>query len=296
MATEKSNFGRDWIIDNSIKVIETYSDGITLRQLYYRLVASGMINDIKHYKKVVAAMTSARWAGTVEMESFIDRERSVFGSTRSDTKEVGDEIDTAKHQIKNWMNSYSLERWSNQANFVEVWIEKKALQGVFERPCMYLDVALCPCKGYPSLTFLNDAKKRFSAAVSREQKPIILYFGDFDPSGTDIPRSIKDNLYRMGVDVNVIRIALNQDLIRELNLPSVPPKQTDSRTATWDGDGAVELDAIEPNLLKSMCRDAIEEHFDTDKYQELQDLEKEEREEYREELKTFVEEMDFEED
>ena len=65
------------------------------------------------------------------------------------------------------MNAYRLNRWSNQENYVEVWIEKKALQGVFETPCRRADVGLAPCKGYPSLTFLNDAKDRFEEAIAK---------------------------------------------------------------------------------------------------------------------------------
>lgn len=225
------------------------------------------------------------------MESFIDRERAVVGSTRADEKDVDDEIAEAKQQIKNWMTAYQLDRWSNQPKFVEVWIEKKALQGVFERPCLMNRVALNPCKGYPSLTFLNDAKDRFLEAQGRSQETVILYFGDYDPSGEDIPRSIKKNLARMGCDVQIKVMALKPELIQELNLPGVPPKSTDSRTASWDGAGAVELDAVEPNLLKELCEKSISDNFDQNLFDELKEKEEEETEVYKEELTKFVMEM-----
>lgn len=247
-----------------------------------------MTNDIQHYKRVVSAMTSARWNGEVGMESFIDRERQMYGVTRAEEKDVDDEIENAKDQIGAWMKHYSLDRWSNQENFVEVWIEKKALQGVMERPCMLNSVALAPCKGYPSLTFLHEASIRFQEVQDREKNVIILYFGDYDPSGEDIPRSLQENLSRMGCDVTVKRIALNKELIEELHLAGVPPKRSDSRTRNWDGKGAVELDAVEPKLLQSMCSDAIEEYFNDELYEELEAKEEKEKEKYRRELKTFV--------
>jgi len=295
MADDK--FDRSWIIEKSQTVLSEYSGGITVRQLYYRLVADyGMTNDINHYKRVVGAMGKARWDDIVSMDAFIDRERSMYGSTKADEKDVDDEISNAKDQIKAWMRAYYLNRWSNQKNYVEVWIEKKALQGVFERPCMYKDVGLAPCKGYPSITFLYEASQRFEQAENEGKKPVILYFGDYDPSGADIPRSIEENLQRMGVDVHVDRIALNPDLIRELSLPSVPPKKTDSRTVNWDGDGAVELDAVEPKRLARMCEDAIMRYFDADLYKELKDREAGERAKYQAELKDFVNNMDTSEE
>ena len=281
-------YGRAWIIENAKKTLEEYTGGITIRQLHYRLVSLGMINDLNHYKRVVDAMTGARWDGIVDMEAFIDRERSMYGETKATEKDLDDEIQNAKDQIKAWMKAYGLERWSNQQYFVEVWIEKKALQGVFEGPCRDLDVGLAPCKGYPSLTFLNDASKRFHDAHDDGKEVVILYFGDYDPSGEDIPRSIKDNLSRMGYDVDVKRIALHPEQIRSHALPGVPPKETDSRTTAWAGSEVVELDAVEPDTLSKMCMDAIGEYFDEDLFDELKEREETERTEYQRHLRDFV--------
>jgi hypothetical protein len=77
-------------------------------------------------------------------------------------------------------------------------------------------------------------------------------------------------------------------LIKELKLPGVPPKSTDSRTANWDGSSAVELDAVDPKMLAKMCEDAIKEFFDEDLFAELEAREDKEREEYQAALKTFV--------
>jgi len=284
-----NEFNRQWITENSIKILEGYSDAITVRQLYYRLVATvGMTNDVSHYKKVVSAMIDARWKGLVDFEAFIDRDRSMYGETAAEEKPLDDEIDSAKAAIKSWMESYYLNKWENQPEYIEVWIEKKALQGVFERPCSRYDVGLAPCKGYPSLTFVNDASKRFDEAIEREQSPVILYFGDYDPSGEDIPRSVANNLTRMGCDVEVERIALNQQQITEMDLPSAPAKLTDTRTKNWDGDGVVELDAVEPNILTEMVTAAIKQHFDVNLNDELKERESTEREQYQIALKEFV--------
>lgn len=284
----KDIYTKSWIIENAKKVLSEYTQRITIRQLHYRLVALGMTNDLNHYKRVVNAMTDARWNGNVAINAFIDRERSMFGETKDDEMDIENEIENAKKQIRLWMESYGLNRWSNQDNYVEVWIEKKALQGVFEGPCAINNVGLAPCKGYPSITFLYENRERFKNAIDNGKEPIILYFGDYDPSGEDIPRSIKENLRRMGVDVEVERIALNPDQIKEMGLPGVPPKKGDSRTNNWDGAEVVELDAVEPNTLRRMCEDAIEQYFDQDLFDELEERESKELEQYKEALKEYV--------
>lgn len=289
-------YTRSWIIENAKKILAGYYSGITIRQLHYRLVAIGMTNDVNHYKRVVKAMTAARWDGRIDFEAFIDRERSMYGSTADDEKDLDDEVENGKSNIKAWMDYYSLNRWSNQPNYIEVGIEKKALQGVFETPCMINSVGLAPYKGYASLTFLNEAVPRFQDAIDHDKNPIILYFGDYDPSGADIPRSIQENLERMGVDVEVKRIALNKDQIEELGLPGVPPKSTDSRTANWDGGDVVECDAVEPKTLANLCKNAIAEHFDDDLYAELKEKESDEKEDYQEALKEFVKNLGKDED
>jgi hypothetical protein len=285
-----SDYTKDWITQNSIRILEGYSDAITVRQLYYRLVSVyGMTNDVAHYKKVVNAMIDARWKETVEFEVFIDRERNMYGETEAEPVEFQTKVEQGKEQVMAWMEAYHLNRWENQPEYIEVWIEKKALQGVFESPCRRFAVGLAPCKGYPSLTFVNDAAKRFTEAIDREQIPNILYFGDYDPSGEDIPRSIVDNLSRMGCDVEVERIALNQQQITEMYLPSAPAKLTDSRTKNWNGTGVVELDAVEPTTLTEMVTAAIRRYFDSSLHDELKERESIEREQYQTALKEFVE-------
>lgn len=284
----KDIYSRSWIIENAKQILSGYPERITIRQLHYRLVSIGMINDLNHYKRVVDAMTGARWDNVVSMEAFIDRDRSMFGETKDDEKNLEKEIVFGKVQVSAWMNAYRLNRWSNQDYYIEVWIEKKALQGVFEGPCENNEIGLAPCKGYPSITFLYEAKGRFEDAIDNEKEAVILYFGDYDPSGEDIPRSIKENLGRMGVDVAVERIALNPNQIKEMALPGVPPKSGDSRSNNWNGGAVVELDAIEPNTLKRMCEDAIKVYFDQDRFTELQERESTEQGKYREALKEYV--------
>ncbi len=286
---EKSDFNKKWILDIGIPIVESYEGNLSLRALHYRLVAAGMTNDTTHYKKVVKTMADARWAGLVEFAAFKDYERETLGWTAYEETNVDEKSESAKRQIKLWATNYSKNRWENQPNYVEVFIEKKALQGVFEQPCRDWDVALNPCKGYPSLTFEYDAKQRFDRAISQGKRPVILYFGDYDCSGEDIPRSIVKSLARMGTDVELQRIALMEEQVVEWNLPPAPTKVSDSRGAKWSGLGQVELDAVEPTEIVALLEDALRDVFDEELYEDLKEQETEERAEFKEILKRDFE-------
>lgn len=284
----QDEFNRQWIIDNGIPIVESYAGNITLRALHYRLVARGMTNSQRHYKRVIQAMTQARWDGLLSFDAFKDHERETMGVTEYEQTTVERRLSTARWGLEHYAKTYDKNRWENQPKYVEVFIEKKALQGVFERPCERKAVALNPCKGYPSLTFLADAAERFKEASDEGKEVIILYFGDYDPSGEDIPRSIQENLSKMGANVEVERIALMEHQVIEWELPPAPAKSGDSRTANWDGLGQVELDAVEPRDLVVLVNDAIDKHFDEELYAELMEQEREERIEFRERIKHFV--------
>lgn len=301
MAKEKEPKKRDMysgasITENAIEIISRYDEGVlTLRALHYQLVAIGMTNSIQHYKRVVSAMIDARWAGIVNFSAFSDHDRSVLGETKYEETDLDSSVRKAKRAIYGWMNWYSKNRWENQPYYPEVWIEKKALQGVFEIPCNEFDVLLAPCKGYPSLTFLYEAVQRFEAAQQAGKQTIILYFGDYDASGEDIPRSIEENFIKFGTPVEVKRIALTEQQVVAWKLPPAPTKSTDTRAANWEGLGQVELDAVDIKLLQTMCREAIEEVFDEDLYEELHETIETEQTDYVKLIQEYVNGLNREE-
>ena len=161
----KDEFTKSWIIENSIDIVSQYENGIlTLRGLHYQLVGLGMTNDTQHYKRVVNAMISARWDRIIHWEQFSDLDRQMVGETKHEQTSVSIELESSKSAISYWMENYNKNRWENQKYYPEVFIEKKALQGVFQDICNEWDVALGACKGYPSLTFLYESSLRFKEA------------------------------------------------------------------------------------------------------------------------------------
>jgi hypothetical protein len=86
---------------------------------------------------------------------------------------------------------YRRALWSNQDAYVEVWLEKDALSGILSPVTYKWDVPLMVTRGYSSLSYLHTAAE----AIQRQQKPTYLYyFGDQDPSGVDITRTVNEGI------------------------------------------------------------------------------------------------------
>ncbi len=245
---------------------------MTVRQIYYRLVAlHGYENKMTNYQYLVKSLTWARRNKQLKYSSIEDRTRRFIGSD-DEFEEVNDVYDRLLKYIRNWEHQLSYPRWYEQENYVEIWIEKQALEGVFSRAISNLGVTLAVCRGYPSLTYLHQAFQRITQFCYKDREiirnPIILYFGDHDPSGIDIQRSVKDQMANWGWDSNLLtvkRIAITEEQIDQYNIPSAPAKTSDPRTR--EGDIAVELDALDPNTLDDLTKEAIAEYFDEDVYQ-----------------------------
>lgn len=195
---EDDTYGRGWIIPTAIPTVRSYGGNLTTRALHYRPVALGMFNTQRHYNRVVQAMGDARWEGLLEFSDFLDHERETIGRTNAEPTDPEGEAERKKRYIRHHMADYRKGMRDGQRHWPEVFIEKKALQGVFERACSDWQVALNPRRGHPSPTYLHGAKGRFDRAIEPGAEPIILYFGDYDPSGEDIPRSLKEVAGRMG--------------------------------------------------------------------------------------------------
>jgi hypothetical protein len=163
---------------------------------------------------------------------------------------------------------------------VEVWIEKDALAGtiyptVVERWGLRLFVA----RGFSSITYLHSAAEEILA----DGRPTIVYtLGDFDPSGLCASAKIAEELPRMarGVDVQVERIAVTLDQIRDWDLPTRSVKKKDSRARKFIeeyGEISVELDAIPPTDLRALVDAAIARHADPVAIMKMRIIEEEER-------------------
>ena len=251
------------VLSQAASIVDEYADqgySLTLRQLYYQFVARGLLeNSQRIYNRLGRIISDGRNAGLIDWAAIEDRTRNV--QSNSHWKSTGECLQDVAEQFR-----YDL--WEDQPNRVEVWIEKEALSGVFADVCTKLDVPLLACRGYVSQSEMWAAGRRFRVQIANGQKPILLHFGDHDPSGIDMTRDNEKRLatYAEG-DVRVDRLALNMDQVDEYGPPPNPAKMTDSRFADYEamyGDESWELDALEPAVLTRLVVTAVERYRDQD--------------------------------
>lgn len=257
---------------------------LTIRQLYYQLVARGHIeNTIRSYNNVVGLMTKARLAGLIDWDAIEDRTRDVL--QRNHWTSGGQLLMSCAEQ-------YFQDMWRDQDSRLFVMVEKEALAGVLQRVCEEYDVPLLPARGYPSATTLREFAK--TRIMRSHQNIVVLHLGDHDPSGIDMSRDLSERLslfarYRVHIDFR--RIALNMDQVETEQPPPNPAKTTDTRFEKYReqyGDESWELDALSPSYLHNLVEEQVQEFIDQGKW----DATTKEIEHVRERLKKIADTFD----
>lgn len=262
-------------------IASEYAGNLTVRQLYYQLVARGFIpNSQESYKRLVSILTDGRLSGEFPFEWLLDRTREARpGRFSGDQVSVESALRSAARDLRQAPESWLWrDRWLGQPYHVSVWVEKEALAGVFEGPCNQLGVAWFVLRGYSSLSALSqwvdNVSEAYEAGDDRTiEEAVVLYFGDHDPDGWEIPRSAERNVEAIaevrGIELPPVtfkRIALLHEQIRRFSPPPFPAKETSSRFDSYVREhglrDAWELDALRPEVLDKLIRDAVEEHFD----------------------------------
>lgn len=234
---------------------------LTLRQLYYQFVARDIIpNTMKDYKNLGNVINDARLAGLIDWDAIEDRTRNL---------EALNHWDSPKEVLETAAKTFKYDRWDNQDTRIEIWVEKEALVGVIERVAFKYRCAYFACRGYSSQSESWRAGQRFKEYNERGQAVKILHLGDHDPSGIDMTRDNRDRLDMFSEygEVEVIRLALNEDQVHEYNPPPNPAKLTDTRAADYVskfGLSSWELDALSPEIIDNLISTEIEKYIDID--------------------------------
>ena len=257
-------------IFNDIKnVLDKDPDPMTVRQVYYQLVSWFKYKPTeKTYNSVKGILCDARKKYGFDCNRIIDASRSLVQF--SVWNDVADFIDTVK-------NSYNKDKWVNQKECIQVWIEKDALVGVIEPVCRKYNVPFLSGKGGFSISSLNEAQKIFP----KDKQVRILYFGDLDPAGViKIERgAVVKNLAQIFSQSPIVeRVSLTLDDVRKYKLPQDYAKKKDTSYEEYVkefGDIAVELDALPSDILRQKVEDSILEHLDIEQFNKDLEIEKE---------------------
>jgi hypothetical protein len=246
---------------------------ITVRGLYYQAEVAGVPGIDKTeagYNKVQTQVLKLRREGRLPYSAIADASRYM---RRPRT------FDGWEDALQSTARLYRKSLWADSDLEVEIWLEKSALVGVLYPVTSEFDVPLMPTGGYTSETFAFEAV----AALRGTGKTLVIYsLYDFDRSGRDAEASLCEKVERFGAefDVPVIfnSLGLNLDQVTALNLPTRPAKRNTMADKRWPHTFAAELDAIPPDTLRAMVREAIESHLPADELAYLKKIEQSERE------------------
>jgi hypothetical protein len=225
---------------------------ITGRGVGYKLFVRGLIVSMarKEMRRVYRLLKHAREQDIIPWDWIVDENRSL---------EKVSTWDNPEQYARAVARSYRLDFWNQQPIRVEVWSEKGTVRGVLQPVLDEYGVGFRVMHGFSSATTIHDVAQDYD-----DRPLIVLYVGDYDPSGMfmseeDLPARFVEY---DGDHVEIRRIAITYEQAH--GLPSFPAtdKRTDSRYGWFVpryGKRCWELDAMDPNDLRDCVRTAVEE-------------------------------------
>lgn len=250
-----------------VNVIIDIQEPMTVRQIFYRLVASGHPKTEEFYTKTQRTILDMRERGLLPYGLIADNTRSFYKpKTYSDLENM----------LTEQQQFYRKDFWKSQRVHVEIWLEKEALRSVFWDVTNEFQIPLYVAKGFSSVSFVYGAAEE----IKLNNKPAFIYlFSDRDPSGLIVANAIEKRMRQFGVKAEFSRPCLTLEQIEKYNVATRRTKKS-NHSKGFVGQSA-ELDALHPRILKEIVRECIMRHIDIDAYRRFQGIEEAERETLR---------------
>jgi hypothetical protein len=225
---------------------------VTGRGIGYKLFTRGLISSMStnDMQKVYRLLRVAREQGTIPWDWIVDETRELERvSAWSNPEEYATTVS----------RSYRRDFWDQQPYRVEVWSEKGTVRGVLKPVLHQYAVGFRVQHGFSSATAVHD-----DADDTDGRELIILYVGDFDPSGMymseqDLPQRLREY---GGDHIKFRRVALTPSQVQSLPSFSAADKNKDPRHRWFTqhhGNKCWELDAMDPRDLRDCVEGAIRE-------------------------------------
>jgi hypothetical protein len=261
------------LIEKIKAIIAEYPTALTIRQIYYRLIARhGYDKTHKAYKNLVELLAMARRARLIDMGAIRD------DSSTSYYPRFFHDADHYIDAVRRGIENLRLDRQKGQPRRLVVMCEAAGMAGQLFDITEKYGIPVLSGGGFDSVT----DKHRLAAQWSRGKQPItVLRIGDYDASGQSMHMALSEDIaafvQHYKGDVEFVQVAITPDQARERNLPSAPPKETDNRGAHFTDSETWQAEALDPNDLAEILESAILERMDMDAYQAVLDEEEETR-------------------
>ena len=256
------------------EILERIKSPMTTRQVFYQCLSSHAIEATANgYTRVQTLLVDLRRNGTIPADRIVDRTRAMHRVALWES--LGDAFVSMK-------TFYRRNPYQTQNIVPFIGMEKDALAEVISDVVDEYGAPLFITRGYASVALLQDWADEIRALNMQGKEVRIFYFGDFDPSGVDIPKAIERELRELDVEFQfTVGGLLENDIVKYKLLPQVL-KEDDPRRPKFQkahGNYGYELDALDPDELRKRIRDNIESCIDRAAWDELTQTEQRERNE-----------------
>lgn len=234
---------------------------MTVRQVFYRLVGEyGYDKTELAYKRLAELLVKARRSQLIDFKDIRDDGTTEKGgggwSSRAGFWKT----------IRGEADAFTLDRQRNQPQQIEVWCEAAGMAPMLAQMLQEWSIPVYSTGGFSSVTVTYETAQRYA----RSEQPVhFLHVGDYDPSGESIFTSMTDDIWAFlagqGVRDRAVfeRVALTEQQVEEHDLPTAPPKRSDSRSANWYGE-TTQAEALPPDLLAQIIQEAVTSRLDLD--------------------------------
>jgi hypothetical protein len=243
---------------------------LSLRQIHYQVLndpplihsakpESRYRNDKRSYAALIDLVTRARHEGYIDYDVIDDPTRPVtICAVQPNLSSYYEQ------QMKDLLNGYWRDLMQSQPNHIEIVVEKNTLKTIVEPVALEFCIPLTIGRGQCSTRPLYDIAERYKRCG--KEKLIILAVSDLDPDGDAIAHSLGQRLrddFNIQT-VEVIKCALTMEQVNDLDLPEkyerakVDSPNYHRYVETYHSDLVWELEAVPPNVLQRMLKDAID--------------------------------------
>jgi hypothetical protein len=264
----------------SLDLIEAMRDAaeaaqpITGRGVGYKIFTFRLITSMAkpEMQRVYRLLLVARERGIIPWEWIVDETRKLERCSSWD--------DPAAF-VRTVSQAYRRDFWKQQPKRVEVWSEKGTVRGVLAPVLDEYGVGFRVVHGFSGATAVHEVAQDYDGRLL-----IILYVGDYDPSGMYMSaRDLPDRFAKYDGDHVILkRVALRREQLDALPWFPASDKKRDPRYAWFVrnyGDRCWELDALDPNDLRALVEKAIQAEIEPTAWKRCTVVEKAEQESLR---------------
>lgn len=282
MATYNPSYEVAVVLRRALDHVNSVQYGVTARWVFYRLLQDGTLQEKGDYKRLLSYLSKARkrfYGGWHPSTLTDDTRRAIVN---------GGGFDDGNHWLRaiRRQTECSLDKWTGQENYVEIWFEASAMSSQFAFHA-HEHIPLLAFHGDVSIPAKWNAAQRIAERWLELHIPVkVLYYGDLDEKGLTIPISASNDVYdfvahAMYAEIRrtapskeeaddriqeeftafsegweFIRMGLNEDQIDAYNVPENPERPG---TYQWEGLEDADAEAMIDQALVYLNQDAFDE-------------------------------------